>query len=269
MDRADALRLLQAMTDVLGDGDEARILIAAFFRLEKIIQATDPDAHLMLWMLLAIAHTAGTKTVFDATDALRHADQALIGHAGGNKSAITRRNKQAEEWADHRRQTDQMRNLHRAETQSHRDNEGVAVARHAQEIRRIDDIERESLDALNARRGSLIGRSVALVRGSSHYDRKAETITEHCETLRMSKHRDLEALKERQFAAAQQARLRQAHERKGIFEFHRLERQQLSQAHDRGREAQVNAYERAFTRAAQREERKHEHARHPNRGRSR
>jgi hypothetical protein len=100
MDRADALRLLQAMTDVLGDGDEARILIAAFFRLEKIIQATDPDAHLMLWMLLAIAHTAGTKTVFDATDALRHADQALIGHAGGNKSAITRRNKQAEEWAD-------------------------------------------------------------------------------------------------------------------------------------------------------------------------
>ncbi len=183
--------------------------------------------------------------------------------------AERQRNQKAQQLEEHRRQTDQVRNLHRAETQSFRDNETAALARHAQEIRRIDDIERESLDALDARRGSLVGRSVRLIRGDKHYDRKAEAVVEQCEAARMSRHRELEALKERQFAAAQQARLRQAHERKGILELHRLERQQLAQAHERDREKQIGAYERAFERAARREERKHEQGRDPGRGRSR
>ena len=183
--------------------------------------------------------------------------------------AERQRNQKAQQLEEHRRQTDQVRNLHHAETQSFRDNEAAAVARHAQEIRRIDDIERESLDALGARRGSLIGRGVALVRGGRFFDRQAEGIAEQCEAARMSRHRELEALKERQFAAAQQARLRQAHERKGIFEFHRLERQQLAEAHERDRETQIGAYERAFERAARREERTHERDRGPGGGLSR
>ena len=135
-------------------------------------------------------------------------------------AVVERQNHQKAQQLDaHRRQTDQMRTLHRAETQSHRDNEAVAVERHAQDIRRIDNTEREALDALSVQRGSLIGRSVALIKGKAHYDRKADAIAERCEATRMSKHRELEALKERQFSAAQQARLRQAHERKGIFEF--------------------------------------------------
>lgn len=171
-------------------------------------------------------------------------------------AVVERQNHQKAQQQDaHRRQTDQMRTLHRAETQSHKDNEAVAVERHAQDIRRIDNTEREALDALSVQRGSLVGRSVAFIKGKAHYDRKADAITERCEATRMSKHRELEALKERQFSAAQQARLRQAHERKGMFEFHRLDRQQLAQAHDRGREAQVSAHERAFVRAARREER--------------
>ena len=62
-------------------------------------------------------------------------------------------------------------------------------------------------------------------------------------------HRDLEALKERQFAAAQQSRLRQAQERKGIAELHRMERQQLVQAHERSRGREIGVSQRAFERA--------------------
>lgn len=85
----------------------------------------------------------------------------------------------------------------------------------------------------------------------------------------MSKHRELEALKERQFAAAQQARLRQAHERKGIFELHRFERQHLADTHERVREAQIGAHIRTFERAARREERNQEPARGRSLGQSR
>ena len=72
----------------------------------------------------------------------------------------------------------------------------------------------------------------------------------------MAAHRDLEALKERQFAAAQQARMRHAQERKGIFELHRMERQQLVQAHERSRGREIGVSQRAFERAA------HENSQH-------
>ena len=92
-----------------------------------------------------------------ARDMRRRAEAAIVER---------QRNQKAQQLEEHRRQTDQVRNLHRAETQSYRDNEAAAVARHAQEIRRIDDMERESLDALDARRGSLIGRTVSIRRGT-------------------------------------------------------------------------------------------------------
>jgi hypothetical protein len=86
------------------------------------------------------------------------------------------------------------------------------------------------------------------------YAREAEAIVDRCEAERMATHRDLEALKERQFAAAQQARMRHAQERKGIAEFHRMERQQLSQAHERSRGREIGVSQRAFERAADRKE---------------
>ena len=120
---------------------------------------------------------------------------------------------------------------------SFRENEDAAIDRHAHEIESIDEREQHELEALGARRESLIGRAVTLVKGEAHYARKADAIVDRCEAERITKHRDLEALKERQFAAAQQARMRQAQERKAIFELHRMERQQLAQAHDRSRGA--------------------------------
>jgi hypothetical protein len=80
----------------------------------------------------------------------------------------------------------------------------------------------------------------------------------------MRRHRDLEALKDRQFTTAQDTRLRQAGERKLIFELHRAERRQIAQAHERDRPRQIEAHQRSFERAAQQQarekERTQEHA---------
>ncbi|MGA8716047.1 MULTISPECIES: hypothetical protein [Hyphomicrobiales] len=94
-------------------------------------------------------------------------------------------------------------------------------------------------------------------------------IVERCEAERLAAHRDLEALKERQFGAAQQSRLRQAQERKGIAELHRMERQQLAQAHDRSRGREIGVSQRAFERAADRKQLTLEEAHGLSRGPSR
>jgi hypothetical protein len=99
-----------------------------------------------------------------------------------------------------------------------------------------------------------MGRAVTFFKGEAHYAREAEAIVDRCEADRIVKHRDLEALKERQFAAAQQSRLRQAQERKGIAELHRMERQQLGQAQERSRGREIGISQRAFERVAERKE---------------
>ena len=127
----------------------------------------------------------------------------------------------------------------------------------------------EALEALGAHRESLIGRAVTLFKGEAHYAREAEGIVDRCEAQRMAAHRNLEALKEKQFAAAQQARMRHAQERKGIAELHRMERQQLGQAQDRNRGQEIGVSQRAFERAADRKQQTLEQAHGLRRGPSR
>jgi hypothetical protein len=155
---------------------------------------------------------------------------------------------------EHRRQTDHMRTLHHGEMHSFKENEDAAIAGHAHEIESINEREQQALAALGVHRESLMGRAVTFFKGEAHYAREAEAIVDRCEAERMATHRDLEALKERQFAAAQQARLRHAQERKGIAELHRMERQQLVQAHERSRGSEMGVSQRAFERAADRKE---------------
>ena len=162
-----------------------------------------------------------------------------------------------------------MRTLHRDEMHSFKENEDTAIAIHSRQIQSIDEREQEALEALGAHRESLIGRAVTFFKGEAHYAREAEAIVDRCEAERMATHRDLEALKERQFAAAQQSRLRQAQERKGIFELHRMERQQLVQAHDRNRGREIGVSQRAFERAADRKQLTLEQAHGLSRGPSR
>ena len=179
-----------------------------------------------------------------AADIRRRAEAAV---------AERQQRQKAQQQEEQRRQKDQVRTLHRAEMHSFKENEDTAVAIHSCQIQGIDEREKEALEALGAHRESLIGRALTFFKGEAHYAREAEGIVDRCEAQRMAAHRDLEALKERQFAAAQQARIRHAQERKGIFELHRMERQQLGQAHERSRERDVGVSQRAFERAAQKQ----------------
>jgi hypothetical protein len=176
-----------------------------------------------------------------AADIQRRAEAAV---------AERQQRQKAQQQEEQRRQTDHVRTLHRDEMHSFRENEDTAVAIHSRQIQSIDEREKEALEALGAHRESLIGRAVTFFKGEAHYAREAEAVVNRCEAERMATHRDLEALKERQFAAAQQARLRQGQERKGIFELHRMERQQLVQAHEHSREREIGVSQRAFERAA-------------------
>ncbi len=195
-----------------------------------------------------------------AADIRRRAEAAV---------AERQQRQKAQQQEEHRRQTDHVRALHHDEMHSFRENEDAAIDRHAHEIQSINEREQQTLEALSARRESLIGRAVTLVKGEAHYARQADAIAERCEGERIVQHRDLEALKERQFAAAQQARTRQAQERKAIFELHRMERQQLAQAHDRNRGLEIGASQRTFERAAQRKEQTQEQGHGWSRGMSR
>ena len=176
-----------------------------------------------------------------AADIRRRAEAAV---------AERQQRQKAQQQEEQRRQTDHVRTLHRDEMHSFKENEDTAIAIHSRQIQSIDEREKEALDALGTHRESLVGRTVTFFKGEAHYAREAEGIVDRCEAGRVAAHRNLEALKERQFAAAQQARMRHAQERKGIFELHRMERQQLGQAHEHSREREIGVSQRAFERAA-------------------
>jgi hypothetical protein len=176
-----------------------------------------------------------------AADIRRRAEAAV---------AERQQRQKAQQQEEQRRQTDQVRTLHRDEMHSFKENEDTAIAIHSRQIQSVDEREKEALEALGAHRKSLIGRAVTFFKGEAHYAREADAIVDRYEADRMAAHRDLEALKERQFAATQEARMRHAQERKGIAELHRMERQQLGQAHERSREREIGVSQRAFERAA-------------------
>jgi colicin import membrane protein len=184
----------------------------------------------------------------------RHALAADIRRRASAAVAERQQRQKAQQQEEQRRQTDHVRTLHRDEMHSFRENEDTAIAIHSRQIQSIDEREKEALEALGAHRESLMGRAVTFFKGEAHYAREAEAIADRCEAERMAAHRNLEALKERQFAAAQQARMRHAQERKGIAELHRMERQQLAQAHDRNRGQEIGVSQRTFERVAQRKE---------------
>jgi hypothetical protein len=158
-------------------------------------------------------------------------------------------------------QTDHVRSLHKDEMRRFRENENAAIARHARQIETIDLRE-----ALGPARESLLDRAIAGLTGNARYTRKADVVIDRCEAQRIARHSELEALKERQFAAAQEARVRHAQERKAIFELHRVERVQLTQAHARNRAPDVGLSQRAFVRAAQQKEQAQEQGNGRSRG---
>jgi hypothetical protein len=154
---------------------------------------------------------------------------------------------------EHRRQTDRMRVQQREERNSFQQARDAAATKHADQMHTIDAAERRELQELGERRRSLAGRIVGIVRGAGYYDQQAQAIGERHEADRMRKHRDLEALKEKQFTNEQTTRLRQAQGLRNIREYQRHERRTLVEAQERNRPNEIKAHQRDFARAAHNE----------------
>jgi hypothetical protein len=160
----------------------------------------------------------------------------------------------ADSLAEERRQTDRLRNQHREENRSLKSNESAALDRHWHAIKRIDGAEQRALDEFDVKRAGLTGRAAELVKGKDHFDRQRAEIGKRHEADRMKQHRDLEALKERQFKIAQETRLRQVQERKAIFDRHRDERRVFARKLEAELPRQIEARKQAFNKAAELEQ---------------
>jgi hypothetical protein len=158
---------------------------------------------------------------------------------------------QADQIAEHRRQTTRLRTQHREQSSSLKSREGEAIDRHWHDVRTIDDRERQALKDFDVKRRSLTGRATELVKGKAHFDGRREEMQKKFESDRLHKHRDLEALKERQFTAQQEQRIRQAKERLAMIHTHREARDQTQQQHDRDRPRLVAERQNAIARNAE------------------
>ncbi len=158
---------------------------------------------------------------------------------------------QADQIAEHRRQTARLRTQHREQSTSLKGREGEAVDRHRHDIKTIDDREQQALKEFDVKRRSLTGRAAELVRGKAHFDGRREEMQKKFESDRLHKHRDLEALKERQFTALQEQRLKHARERLDMMKTHRQHRDETQQQHERDRPRLVAERQRAVERNAE------------------
>lgn len=155
----------------------------------------------------------------------------------------------ADQQTEHRRQTSEVRGRHKNELHAYRSNEDAAMARHHNAIKGVDQREADKLHDFDGRRRGLAGRIAECVPGKRvENDRQREQITKGFEAERLTKHRDYEALKERQFEVAQRGRLQQAQERKALMELHRDDRTNMQQDHAKDRPGLVERRTRVLDR---------------------
>ena len=157
----------------------------------------------------------------------------------------------ADQIAEHRRQTDRLRAQHREQSSSLKDRGDEAITRHWHGVKGIDEREARALKEFDAKRASLTGRAAELVRGKAHFERRREEMQKGFESDRLHKHRDLEALKERQSAARQEQHLRHVQERKAILDTHRAAREETLQRQERDRPRLIEERLQAVARNAE------------------
>jgi hypothetical protein len=128
---------------------------------------------------------------------------------------------------------------------------GEAVDRHWHDVKTIDERERQALKDFDVKRASLTGRAAELVKGKAHFEGRREEIQKKFESDRLHKHRDLEALKERQFTAQQKQRLDHARDLRDMRKEHRQHRDESQQQHERDRPRLVAERQKAIERNAE------------------
>lgn len=165
--------------------------------------------------------------------------------------AQRQKQQQADAIAQQRYATSRLRTIHREETRSMKANETTAIERHAGAMKRIDAAEARALHEFGVKRRSLTGRATELVKGSRHFEKQRADIVNSHEAERMKWHRDLEGFKERHFTKSQDMRLKQARERKEIFDKHRDERREFARTQEAARPRMIEDRKQAFNRAAE------------------
>ena len=165
--------------------------------------------------------------------------------------AAQAKQQQADQIAEHRRQTSRLRTQHSEQSTSLKSRDGEAIDRHRNDIKTIDYREQQALKEFDVKRASLTGRAAQLIRGKAHFDGRREDIQKKSESDRLHKHRDLEALKERQFTAQQDQRLKHARERLDMMKTHRQHRDESQQQHERDRPRLVAERQKAHERNAE------------------
>jgi hypothetical protein len=158
---------------------------------------------------------------------------------------------QADQLAEQRRQISRLRIQHSERSSSLKSRDGEAVDRHWHEVKTIDDRERQALKEFDVKRASLTGRAAELIKGKAHFEGRREEIQKKFESDRLHKHRDLEALKERQFTAQQKQRIEHARDLRNMRNEHRQHREESQQQHERDRPRLVAERQRAVERNAE------------------
>ncbi|MCW6512306.1 hypothetical protein [Lichenifustis flavocetrariae] len=192
-------------------------------------------------------HTRRREVEFKAgVEAQRERD---LRRAAGKEIEQRHKRQLSDQQAEHRRQTSQIRSRHQAETRSLRSNEDMALERHHHAVKGIDERERRTLADFDGRRAGLTGWLGERIPGRrQENDRLRADLARGFEAERLTKHRDLEALKERQFNVAQTARLEQAKERKDMMTGHHADRTKLQDRQMTDRPLQIERQARVMER---------------------
>lgn len=168
----------------------------------------------------------------------------------------------ADQQAAHQRQTAELRKRHNVERNSFRTNENTAMERHHHAIKGIDEREAQRLHDFDGRRNGLAGKIAERIPGRrAENDRQREEIKRGFESERLTKHRDFEALKERQFEREQKNRIDQFKEQKAMMERNEAERSRSAERHAADRTRQIEDRARVLDRVDRQQEHERERER--------
>jgi hypothetical protein len=161
--------------------------------------------------------------------------------------AMQFKQQQADQIAEHRRQTSRLRAQHREQLNS-LSHKYQWLCR---DIETLHDQEQQALKEFDAKRRSLAGRTAEIVKGKAHFDAQRKELQKTLESDRLHKYGDLGPVKERSRTTLIEQHRQQVRERKAMFIEHRQARLDMQQQHDRDRPRLVAERQNAVARNAE------------------
>jgi len=180
--------------------------------------------------------------------------------------AMQFKQQQADQIAEHRRQTSRLREQHRQQFDLIFSREvNPKEDRLRREIKTLHDREKQALKEFDAKRRSLAGRAAELVKGKEHFETERAILIDNFQTDRRHLHDALRAVPGNFLAAVSEQRRRHVRERLAMMQTHRQARLETQQQHERERPRLVAERLQSVERNAE-IERGHKHDRTKERG---